>query len=199
MASSKDICSICNKAFPGKQKFIKCCGSCATRFRLSCLQISDAEYAYYMDSGVSTFKCAECFKLLRVQCNDDTPVKTHSASASDVPRKVVSPERSLVLPPVFESDKFEALSVQVETVRLNGVCTMYLIKSLADMVSKLCGELDHLKNDNACLKNQLKISRMPFGLIMWVIIHSPVESWHTTRLLRGQCLPSQCRHTETWT
>ena len=57
-------------------------------------------------------------------------MKTRSASASDAPRKVVSPERSLVLPPVFDTDKVEALSVQVETVRHNGVCTMDLIKSL---------------------------------------------------------------------
>ena len=156
MAASKDVCKICNKAFHGKKKFLKCCGPCAIRFHLSCLQISDAEYAYYMDSGVSTYKCAECVKLLRVQRNDDTPVKTRSASASDVPRKVVSPDRSLVIPPVFESDKFEALSVQVETVRLNGVCTLYLIESLTDMVTKLCGEVDHLKNDNAYLKQQLK-------------------------------------------
>jgi hypothetical protein len=106
-----------------------------------------------MDSGVSTYKCAECVKLLRVQRNDDTPVKTRSASASDVPRKVVSPESSLVLPPVFESDKFEALSVQVDTVRLNGVCTMDLIKSLTEIVTKLCGEVDHLKNDNASLSS----------------------------------------------
>ena len=83
-----------------------------------------------MDSGVSTYKCAECVKLLRVQRNDDSPVKTRSASASDAPRKVVSPERSLVLPPVFDTDKFEALSVQVETVRHIGVCTLDLIKSL---------------------------------------------------------------------
>jgi hypothetical protein len=69
-------------------------------------------------------------------------VKTLSASASDVPRKVVSPERSLVLPPVFESDKFETLSVQVETVRLNVVCTMDLIKSMTEMVTKLCGEVE---------------------------------------------------------
>jgi hypothetical protein len=95
MAASKDVCNICNKAFHGKQKFLKCCGPCATLFHLSCLQISDAEYTYYMDSGVSTYKCAECVKLLRVQSNDDTPVKTHSASVPDVPRKVFSPERSL--------------------------------------------------------------------------------------------------------
>jgi hypothetical protein len=103
-----------------------------------------------MDSGVSTFK------LLRVQRNDDTPVKTRSASASDAPRKVVSPERSLVLPPVFDSDKFEALSVQVETVRLNGVCAMDLMKSLINMVTHLSGEVEHLKNDNVSLKLQLK-------------------------------------------
>jgi hypothetical protein len=51
-------------------------------------QISDAEYTYYMDSEVSTYKCAECVKLLRVHRNDDTSVKTRSASASDVPRRI---------------------------------------------------------------------------------------------------------------
>jgi hypothetical protein len=43
-----------------------------------------------------------------------------------------------VIPPVFESDEFEELSVQVETVRLNKVCTMDLIKLLIEMVTKLC-------------------------------------------------------------
>jgi predicted nucleic acid-binding Zn-ribbon protein len=33
---------------------------------------------------------------------------------------------------------------------------MDLIKSLIEMVSKLCGEVDHLQNDNASLKEQLK-------------------------------------------
>jgi hypothetical protein len=61
-----------------------------------------------------------------------------------------------VLPPFFESDKSEALSLHVETLRLNGVCTMDLITSMVDMGSKLYGEVDHLKNDDVCLRNQLK-------------------------------------------
>jgi hypothetical protein len=46
---------------------------------------------------------------------------------------VLSPERPLVLPPGFESHNFEALRVQVATVRLNGVYATD-IKSLIDMV-----------------------------------------------------------------
>jgi hypothetical protein len=93
-------------------------------------------------------------------------VKTRSTSTSDAPRKVVSPDRSLVLPPVFDSDKFEALSVQVETVCLNGVCTMDLIKSLINKVTNLSEEVDHLKNDNVSLKLQLKTCRMPFRILI---------------------------------
>jgi hypothetical protein len=103
-----------------------------------------------MDSRVPTSKCAE-----GVQNNGDAPVETRSASAFDVPKKVVSTERSVVLPPVFESNLRHS-AVQVEIVRINGVCTMDLIKSLIGMVRKLCGEVGHLKHDNACLKEQLK-------------------------------------------
>jgi hypothetical protein len=67
-----------------------------------------------MESGISTSKC----DLLSVEHHDDTTVKAGSASTSDIPRLVLFPERPFVLPPVFESEKFEALRVQVDTVRL---------------------------------------------------------------------------------
>jgi hypothetical protein len=68
---------------------------------------------------------------------DDTPVKTRSSSTSDLPKKVVSPERSLVLPPVMDTDRYEALCVQLETVRLNGACALDLKQSLIAEVNKL--------------------------------------------------------------
>jgi hypothetical protein len=97
-----------------------------------------ADYSYYMETGISTSKCV----LLSVEHNDDTPIKAYSASTSDIPRMVLSPERPLVLHPVFESDNFEALRVRAETVRLNGVYATGIIKSLVDMV-KLCDEVDN--------------------------------------------------------
>jgi hypothetical protein len=51
--------------------------------------------------------------------NDDMPVKLRSLSVSDLPKKIVSPERALVLPPVFDSDEYEVLSIQLETVHYN--------------------------------------------------------------------------------
>jgi hypothetical protein len=113
MATNKDTCPVCSNPFHGRQKYIKCCGPCASRFHLNCLQFSETEYQFYTGSGVSTFKCAFCVKALRLQQNDDTPVKTRSSSTSDLPKKVISPERALVLPPVSDSDKYEALSVQL--------------------------------------------------------------------------------------
>jgi hypothetical protein len=58
------------------------------------------------------------------------PVKFCSSSRLDIPKKIVSPERALVLSPVFDSDIYEALSVQLETVRLSGVCAIDLTKYL---------------------------------------------------------------------
>jgi hypothetical protein len=84
------------------------------------VHISDTEYRYYTNSGVSTYKCTTCVKVLRLQRGDDTPVKTRSSSTSDLPKKVISPERSLVLLPVIDTDRYEALCMQLETVRLNG-------------------------------------------------------------------------------
>jgi hypothetical protein len=82
-------------------------------------------------------------------------VNLRSSSTSDLPKKIVSPERALVLPPVFDSDKYEALSVQMETVRLNGVCTIDLIKTLLDTVHKLSEDVALLKSDSASLKSQI--------------------------------------------
>jgi hypothetical protein len=95
-------------------------------------KIEDKDYYYYYyyyhtDSEASTYKHASCVKTLRFQKNEDTPVKARSSSISDLHKIIVSPERTLVLPPVFDSDRYEMLSVRLETARLNGVCTIDLI------------------------------------------------------------------------
>jgi hypothetical protein len=54
MTASKDICSVCKKAFFGKQKFLRCSGPCSARFYLSCIQVSDIEYPLYMENGESS-------------------------------------------------------------------------------------------------------------------------------------------------
>jgi hypothetical protein len=56
---------------------------------------------------------------------------------SDLLEKITSPERALVLPQVFDSDKYEALSIQLETVRLSGFCTADLIKTMLNTVREL--------------------------------------------------------------
>jgi hypothetical protein len=49
----------------------------------------------------------------------------------------------------------DSLSGLLKAVRLNGVCTMEMVKSLTEMVMKLSCEVQHLKGDNMALKLQL--------------------------------------------
>jgi hypothetical protein len=42
-----------------------------------------------------SYKCDDCIKHLRPTRNDDTPIKI-------APKKVLSPERGLILPPVSD-------------------------------------------------------------------------------------------------
>jgi hypothetical protein len=95
-------------------------------------------------------------KVLRLQQSDDTPVKTHLSSTSDLPKNVISPERSLVLPPVMDTNRYEALCVQLETVRLSGACALDLIQSLIAAVHKLSDDVSQLKSDNTALKIQVQ-------------------------------------------
>jgi hypothetical protein len=46
--------------------------------------------------------------------------------------------------------------VQLETVRLNGVCAVDLIKSLIDAVNKLSEDVTQLKSDKTALDIQVK-------------------------------------------
>jgi hypothetical protein len=111
MPASKDVCGLCNKGFYGKQKFIMCLGPCAFRYHLSCVNISEAEYSCYTIAGESTYKCISCIKNQRSLRCDDTPVKTRSVAPAPTeassPVKVISPDRALELPPIFDGDKYE--------------------------------------------------------------------------------------------
>jgi hypothetical protein len=90
-----------------------------------CLKISDTEIAYYTAPGKSSYQCSACTKLQKVSRRDDMPFKTQrSLSASDASKKILPPERQLILPSVCAK---EALSVKTEMVRLNGQATMKLL------------------------------------------------------------------------
>jgi hypothetical protein len=83
-------------------------------------------------------------------------IKTRSSSTSDLPKKVGFLGRSHVLHPLIDADKYEALCVQLEIVRLNGICELDMIKSLVDTIDELCKDVTQLKSDNTALKTQIK-------------------------------------------
>jgi hypothetical protein len=156
MTARKDICLLCTKELYAKQKFPRCCGPCVYSFHLSCPQFSEKEYAYYTDTAAFTHNCAACVKTVRSRRNDVTPVKSRSTSTSDLPKKIISPERALVLSPVFGSDKCVALSVYLEILRLSGVCTIDFIKrNLLDTVHKLSEDVASLQSGNVSLISQI--------------------------------------------
>jgi hypothetical protein len=73
-----------------------------------------------MSQGESSYKCAECITAFRSSKDENTPIRSlRSASTSELPKKL-SPERELILPSLKDP---ESLSVQIETVQLNGVNT----------------------------------------------------------------------------
>jgi hypothetical protein len=55
----------------------------------------------------------------------------------------------------MDTDKYEALCVQLEMVHLNGACALDLIQSLIAAVNKLSDNVTQLKSDNTALKIQV--------------------------------------------
>lgn len=150
MPASKDLCPVCHAAFFGRQKFLKCAGSCGSRFHLECIHLGETEYNFFMDGGVSSYKCECCVSAAKGSRGDDTPVSSRKP-VSPI-KKVVSPTRELNLPSLPSVD---SLSVQVETVRLNSVNILDTVSDILEYVKSLQKEMLELKNENAALKIQM--------------------------------------------
>jgi hypothetical protein len=116
------------------------------------------------------------------------PVKKRSVapatSEASSPVKVISPNRALELPPIFDGDKYEAQLVQLETIRLNGQCAVDLLKLLFDLVHKLNEDVTHLKNDNTSLKLQLSELKESMGTQPRIIDHATAGSMSPQPILK---------------
>lgn len=148
MPPSKDTCSLCNSAFYGRQKFLKCAGPCGLRYHLDCLKLGEVEYDIFMEGGSSSYKCVKCVSASKAVHGDNTPIK--ASNNSD--KKIISPSRELNLP---DLETRESLSVQLETVRLNSVSILDTLCLVLDHVKIIEKEMVDLKNENAALKIQM--------------------------------------------
>ena len=157
MAANKELCAICAKPLYGKQ--IIRCGTSDLRFHCACSQVSDTELVFYTSSGKSTYQCKTFAKIHLSTRNDDTPVRDHHSASDDSVYKadgaenVLSPERELLLP---EFSSRESLSVQLETVTLNGVTAMGMIENLISVDSTLTKEVAQLRSDNQELRKEIQ-------------------------------------------
>lgn len=69
-----------------------------------------------------------------------------------IPRNYLSPEWQFILPPFNDAD---SINNKIETVHLNGICTIKMLKSLVHMVMKIRNEMKQPKNKNTALKSQI--------------------------------------------
>ncbi|PNF33116.1 hypothetical protein B7P43_G15514 [Cryptotermes secundus] len=148
--ASKDVCLLCDKPFYGKQKCIRCC-VCELRFHCNCLKTNISECNVDAATGKSSFTCDNC-----VIGKEQSLVKNNTNKISSGLECSAST--------VGDND---SLSRQLEAVRLDGECTMEMVKSLMDMVTKLSCEVQVLKSDNTDLKIQLRDLRQ---------FHTPLPS-----------------------
>lgn len=119
------------------------CGVYDLRFHCSRVQNSERDEEFFTPTKTSSYKCVVRTKLLRSTRNDETPAKhQRSLSASDAIKKVIPPERQLNLPELTSN---ESLSVQTETVRLNGQTTINLVEKLLAMTTNLTAEVIQLR------------------------------------------------------
>jgi hypothetical protein len=92
-------------------------------------------------TGKSSFTCDNC-----VIGKEQSLVKSNTD-------KILSSGTDCSASPVTDND---SLNRQLEAVCLTGVCTMGMVKSLIEMVTKLTCEVQELKSDNTALKLQLR-------------------------------------------
>lgn len=160
MTASKELCSVCERALFGKQTTVRCCVY-DLRFHCSRVQNNESDQALFTPTKKSSYKCVARTKLLRSTRNDETPAKhQRSLSASDAIKKVIPPERQLNLPELTSN---ESLSVQIETVRLNGQNTINLVETPLAMTTNLIAEVTQLKTDNAVLRFQISELQDPLS------------------------------------
>jgi hypothetical protein len=145
--ASKDVCLICDKPFYGKQKCIRCC-VCELRYHCNCLKTNVSECNVDASTGKSSFMCDSCV------------IGSDRALVINNTKKALSTGMDRPVSPVSDKD---FLNGQLEAVRLNGVCTMEMVKSLLEMVTKLSLEVQELKGDNTALKLQLRDLRQIYA------------------------------------
>jgi hypothetical protein len=73
------------------------------------MRISHFNGNIFMSSGKASYRCDDCIKHSRVTTNDDTT----NTTIKTAPKKALSPEREINLPPISDVG---SISVQIETL-----------------------------------------------------------------------------------
>ncbi|XP_033610480.1 uncharacterized protein LOC111872200 [Cryptotermes secundus] len=147
MVVSRDTCSICVKPFYGKQKSVHC-GTSGIRFHSVCMQLGEAGQPTVTVAGESAFTCDACVTSLSSSNTKDLASSTGSTS--------LPPEDDKPHPTLNTEYAISTVSTQLEAVHQNGQSTLHLIEFLVGMVNKLTEEVAYLKNDNACMKEEIE-------------------------------------------
>ncbi|PNF19828.1 hypothetical protein B7P43_G12505 [Cryptotermes secundus] len=143
--ASKEHCLLCDKPFYGKQKTIRC-GVCDSRFHVNCVPNCSPEPSVSATTGKSSYKCANCIKQTGDAADEHSFCNSNQKDAFTT---------DLLCSASCNGDK-DSLSVQLEALRTNGICTMEMVHSIVVMLSNLSSEVKQLRIDNEAMKMQLR-------------------------------------------
>ncbi|PNF33519.1 hypothetical protein B7P43_G17640, partial [Cryptotermes secundus] len=144
-------CRLCEKPFYGKQKSIRC-GACDSRFHCNCVLNCSPEPSVSATTGKSSYKCDTCNKLTGGAANELSFCNKNQKEAITAALQCTA---SCI------GDK-DSLSVQLETLRTNTICTVEMVQSIVVMLSNLSSEVQQLRIDNEAMKMQLReLQRTP--------------------------------------
>ncbi|XP_023703785.1 uncharacterized protein LOC111862535 [Cryptotermes secundus] len=143
--ASKEHCRLCEKPFYGKQKSIHC-GVCDSRFHCNCVPNCSPEPGVSATTGKSSYKCDNCNKLTGDAANELSFCNKNQKEA-------ITAELQCTASCIGDKN---SLSVQLETLRTNGICTMEMVQSIIVMLSNLSSEVQQLRIDNEAMMMQLR-------------------------------------------
>lgn len=159
MPGSTDACTLCHRAFFGKQKFLRCV-DCQLRFHDSCLNLPDVDLSVYRSTG--SFKCSSCLKNKSL-INDSTPVRSSLNPRCNDNLNDNETELSVVdVAPDFS----DAAVVSPSALHISIEPLFDILNSLQEELRSVKSEVSALRSENRELKSSLVEMSNNFKLIV---------------------------------
>lgn len=137
---SAGVCGACHRMCDEKQS-VKCIGSCAAHYHLSCAKIDTTEREFFIVDGVSVYKCHNCTR----RGNNDMCVTP-----------IISQQKGKAAEDKCVKNNFECLVVKIlNGLKENNVSVLHHLKEISNQIGKISADLRMLRTENEALKYML--------------------------------------------